>query len=713
MLVHLVDVETDVLAFLYRSDNIQDEVALDQLEHIDDDLDEMNVQFVKCCDRGIERTFGLGTIPAVVHFRHGVPLTFDGEYEEEEEVLEWVRDNKAKTGVLTPVSAPVLDTLVLSHDSLVAIFHSDDAQLPEDLSGVDEVCEANSITLVGVRDEGKAMQLGLGATKAAVVYFERRVPSLYGGNLTDVDAIARWISEQKKTRALPTVTDSLLDNVVEDFEYVAAFFAASCRKTDEKCQEAGETAMSCLDEVADDIGELGVVLVLGTQKVTAVRKCNVTSFPALVLFRNGHPLKYPGAIEEGGAVQLLNWISDMPTLEIEGQIEKVNKNLLEYVVATEDAVLVFFCDGGDKNVDEMISELETVDDNLESEAVELLWCADREAIDRYGLKVWPSLVFFDRGVPVTFGGNLRNDDTILGWITKELQDEDIVHVGASVLDSLLDRLEFVAVIYFEKRDGDDVKLQGSVAAAAREAAEEAKMHDINFVLVSDSTLLSRLGVDDLPSLVYYENNIPFLYPGRLDDKDQMLKWLIKQRNTASIEEVKDAMLAEIVEENEFVAVLFLGLCAEDEDEDDEEDSACSRVVSNLEKIDSGLDEFGIVLVKTHDLGIAHELWLSKFPSLVFYRNGEYVRYPGRVDNSLAVFKWLTSEKTLNIPGKILTVNGLMLGKMVRRFKNMFVFFHEENDIFAERILGELEELEDQLANLGIDFLEVTRVRIAC
>ncbi len=45
--------------------------------------------------------------------------------------------------------------------------------------------------------------------------------------------------------------------------------------------------------------------------------------------------------------------------------------------------------------------------------------------------------------------------------------------------------------------------------------------------------------------------------------------------------------------------------------------------------------------------------------------------------------------------------------MAGRLKNMFVFFYEEGDILAERILGGLEELEDQLANLGIDFVKVS------
>ena len=67
--------------------------------------------------------------------------------------------------------------------------------------------------------------------------------------------------------------------------------------------------------------------------------------------------------------------------------------------------------------------------------------------------------------------------------------------------------------------------------------------------------------DDSPILIYYENDVPFLYnihPLDPEETDETLKWLIEQRNTAAIEEVTDAMLEDIIDDNEYVAVLFTG-----------------------------------------------------------------------------------------------------------------------------------------------------------
>ncbi len=104
-------------------------------------------------------------------------------------------------------------------------------------------------------------------------------------------------------------------------------------------------------------------------------------------------------------------------------------------------------------------------------------------------------------------------------MTKELQDEGgaIPEVRSAVLDSLLDRLEFVAVVYYDRSLAPGrVGPVEPYSSALEAAAEEARMHDINFVLASDPRLVAALGSSaELPALVYYENNIPFVYSGRL------------------------------------------------------------------------------------------------------------------------------------------------------------------------------------------------------
>lgn len=93
--------------------------------------------------------------------------------------------------------------------------------------------------------------------------------------------------------------------------------------------------------------------------------------------------------------------------------------------------------------------------------------------------------------------------------------------------------------------------------------DECKQNDIRLVKTSDDDLRKETGLpDDSPILIYYENDVPFLYnihPLDPDEADAALNWLVEQRNTAAIEEVTDAMLEDIIEDNEYVAVLFTGI----------------------------------------------------------------------------------------------------------------------------------------------------------
>ena len=54
--------------------------------------------------------------------------------------------------------------------------------------------------------------------------------------------------------------------------------------------------------------------------------------------------------------------------------------------------------------------------------------------------------------------------------------------------------------------------------------------------VSDASEAQEYGIDELPGLLYFENKIPSMYDGQLIDEDELLKWLIEQKMTDTIEE---------------------------------------------------------------------------------------------------------------------------------------------------------------------------------
>ena len=126
------------------------------------------------------------------------------------------------------------------------------------------------------------------------------------------------------------------------------------------------------------------------------------------------------------------------------------------------------------------------------------------------------------------------------------------------MESALERLEYVAVILYDEEDATNLDIINEY----EEINDECKQNDIRLVKTSDDQLRKETGLaEDSPILIYYENDVPFLYnvhPLDPDEVDETLQWIIEQRNTAAVEEVTDAMLEDILEDHEYVAVLFMG-----------------------------------------------------------------------------------------------------------------------------------------------------------
>lgn len=176
----------------------------------------------------------------------------------------------------------------------------------------------------------------------------------------------------------------------------------------------------------------------------------------------------------------------------------------------------------------------------------------------------------------------------------------------------------------------------------------------------------EFGIDHLPTLIYFENKIPALYEGDLMNEEEVLQWLLEQKNTATIEEVTDEILEDLIEEHEYVVVYFSGKC--------EEGDKCDDILEELENIDDELDDSGIIFVTTEDTAVAKKKGIKKYPALVFFRNKDPLVYTGDIEDEDEVLAWITDEDTLEIPGKIEEVNIKMLDKILAENEHVVVYF---------------------------------------
>lgn len=50
-----------------------------ELENIDDEADQLGIGFVKINDEDLADEYNLGTLPALVYYRHQIPIIYEGK----------------------------------------------------------------------------------------------------------------------------------------------------------------------------------------------------------------------------------------------------------------------------------------------------------------------------------------------------------------------------------------------------------------------------------------------------------------------------------------------------------------------------------------------------------------------------------------------------------------------------------------------------------
>lgn len=94
--------------------------------------------------------------------------------------------------------------------------------------------------------------------------------------------------------------------------------------------------------------------------------------------------------------------------------------------------------------------------------------------------------------------------------------------------------------------------------------DELEKEGIVIVRIDNADEAKEYGLDHLPALVYFEDKIPAIYEGDLMNEDEVLEWLILQKETATIEEVTDEILGELIDDHEYVVAYFTGPCEDGE-----------------------------------------------------------------------------------------------------------------------------------------------------
>lgn len=86
--------------------------------------------------------------------------------------------------------------------------------------------------------------------------------------------------------------------------------------------------------------------------------------------------------------------------------------------------------------------------------------------------------------------------------------------------------------------------------------DDCDKHGIQFVKIDETSAAREYGIDHIPAIVYFENQVPNVFDGDLQNEDEILRWLVEQLEKDEIEDVTDEMLDKLIKEGKTIAVLF-------------------------------------------------------------------------------------------------------------------------------------------------------------
>lgn len=86
--------------------------------------------------------------------------------------------------------------------------------------------------------------------------------------------------------------------------------------------------------------------------------------------------------------------------------------------------------------------------------------------------------------------------------------------------------------------------------------DECDQNDIAFVKIDDDKEAKEYGIENVPTMVFFEKKIPHIYEGDLMKEEELLGWLLHQKRHCEIPEVTNEMMDKLIETSKFLAVIF-------------------------------------------------------------------------------------------------------------------------------------------------------------
>jgi len=512
--------QDDLVAVFFYDESKASAKALEYMENIDEETDVFNIRFLRIKDVELADDYSLASLPSLVYFRHEIPVVYNGELSDSAEVLEWLimeRSGADELDELEFVSGDQLDIMVQTVDQLLVLF-LDNTRMSnkvfEIMETIDDDCDSLGVSFVVVRDRALAARYTIDEFPS-LVYFEQEIPSVYDGDMENPKEVLVWVVDLITGADIEEVTNEILDKFIATKNYLSVIFF---KEGEEKSMEA----LKVLEEIDDDLDELGIMMVkIDDEKEAA--EYGIEDFPSIVVFENGIPNMYDGEIRAGEEV--LDWIVG----ESSGDhtIESVTDSMLDALVRDYDHVAVVFYTKGDPASQEVLDSLEHIDDDAVNYeiSIKLVRMDNEQEAEEYGIEQMPALVYFDKMIPNIYSGNLLDNQEILDWMTEQAKGSHIEEVTNEILDKLIHRHDDVTVLFYSKGIRGEERLVHDLEGVDHLLEDEG----VPLVMIDDPAEADRWGLEVIPGIVHFQYKEPHIFKGDLTNEKKVVEWVLYTR----------------------------------------------------------------------------------------------------------------------------------------------------------------------------------------
>lgn len=97
--------------------------------------------------------------------------------------------------------------------------------------------------------------------------------------------------------------------------------------------------------------------------------------------------------------------------------------------------------------EETLVQLESIDDDAEAVGIRMVKTDDQEFMEKYGIEVIPSVIYFEGGNPSVYHGDPREESELLTWILYQMKEDTIENINRDLMVKFIDDFEFLAVFF--------------------------------------------------------------------------------------------------------------------------------------------------------------------------------------------------------------------------------------------------------------------------